>query len=329
MKVDPLTLKYLLESMSEGVREIFLVLSGAPESASLRELARVAHKLKGEATVVGFSRLTQTIVRLEDCIQSFQHVQPLKKIHIQILAKQLKPVVSECERIRKTALAALAGANRSSEKTNPARDIASTLNILTENVGKSCGKSVSLKLGCFQVQGLPVKLQKKLQDIAVQLVRNSIAHGIESATERYARGKNKQGLITVSIKEKAGVVTLDVSDDGKGIELEEIRRRLVVGYSRPVKEIAAMSDQTLLDALFLPGFSTLQNVQADAGRGVGLDLVRNAVVRLGGDVAIQYQKNVYCQFTVKIPIQGRALNNGVPLLVNAVMPSNPLLKRYF
>jgi len=327
MKVDPLTLKFLLESMSEGIREIFLILSAMPNNSSLDELARIAHKLKGEATVVGFAKLTCCIGALEDSIQLFRPLSCLSRRHVQILARQLKPVVSECERIRKTALNALGNSAKISKPVNPAKDIASTLTILTQNVSNSCGKSVQLTFGRFQLERLPVRLQKKIQDIAVQLIRNAVVHGIESVNERIALGKPVKGHVCILVQECNGLVTLDVRDDGRGVVLEKIRRRLIIAHNQSVKKVASMSRQSLLDALFLPGFSTLSNVQSDAGRGVGLDLVKNTVVQFGGDVSVRYRKNTFCQFTVKIPIKTKAANDPVPLLVNAVMPNIPLLLR--
>lgn len=327
MKVDPITLKYLLESMSEGVRDMFLVLSAKPTQGALQALARVAHKLKGEATVVGFDTLSRKICSLEDAIRAYQRLSRLDRSHFQTLAMHLKAVVCQCEHIRKNAIRMAGMARNQRIERNPAKGITVALQVLAQNVAKGCGKSVRLNLEHFQPSDIPPHLRKKVQDIAVQLIRNAIAHGIESPEERKAKQKAPCGTVSLKLSKSGKLLLLTVRDNGRGIELEKIRRRLVIDYERSVQEIAKLSEQALLHTLFEPGFSTLLVQQHHAGRGVGLDLVRNTAQSLGGAVDIQYRQRVYCQFVVRLPLlEQKRQADAIPLLVNAVVPTIPLLK---
>lgn len=327
MKVDPITLKYLLESMSEGVREMFQVLSAKPTQNALQALARVAHKLKGEATVVGFDTLSRRICSLEDTIRAYQRLSKVDRRHYQTLAMHLKAVVCQCENIRKNAIQVAGRSNKQPFDKNPAKGITVALQVLAQNVAKGCGKSVRLNLEHFQPSDIPPHLRKKVQDIAVQLIRNAIAHGIESPEERKSKQKAPCGTVSIKLSKSAKLLLLTVRDNGRGIGLEKIRRRLVIEYERPVQEAARLSEQALLHSLFEPGFSTLLVQHQHAGRGVGLDLVRNTAQSLGGAVDIQYREDSYCQFVVRLPLVAQKRQVGaIPLLVNAVVPNIPLLK---
>lgn len=330
MKVDPVILKYLLESMCEGVREMFQVLRAAPGPESLQVLARVAHKLKGEATVVGLNNLSQLICGLEDTIEKYQRLKKIDKTHFQVVALHLKKIVSTCEQIQCSAAGSIKAKSKASALT-PTRGVAATLQVLAQNVSRSCGKHVTLSLDKFNLADIPAPLQMKVQDMIIQLVRNAITHGIESPEERRQRGKSPTGVISIAVQKKNNMMLLLVRDNGQGINLENIRRRLILENNHRVQEVAAMPDKVLLNSLFKAGFSTLFEQQQHAGRGVGLDLVRDHAESLGGKVEIQYREKEFTQFMVSFPLVKsvpiKKTNPAIPLLVNPVYSGIPLLRR--
>src|SRR5690606_15380736 len=134
------------------------------------------------------------------------------------------------------------------------------------NVGRSCGKRVALNLDKFNIADVPLDLQMKVQDIVIQLVRNPIAHGIELPSQRKSLGKSPGGTVAVVARKSGNELVVAVRDNGQGINLEEIRRRLVIKFDYNVMNAAKMSKEALLNSLFLPGFSTLAEQQQHAGR---------------------------------------------------------------
>ena len=336
MKIDPVTLKYLLESMSEGVREMHLLLRGSITPQTVPALARVAHKLKGEATVVGLANLSRLITNLEDGLERLQTLKGIDKPHLQVVGLHLKKIVKVCEQVRQNAISVntQAPAKRvQAKKSNPlnkANGITATLQILAQNVARSSGKQVTLNLERFNISDIPESMHIKVQDIAIQLIRNAIAHGIEVPLERKDKAKPPVGVVGVVTKRTKNTLAIAVRDNGKGIDLEEIRKRLIVKYDCSVIRAAKMSRETLLNSLFLPGFSTLADKQHHAGRGVGLDLVKEHAKSLGGKVDVTYELNRYTQFVVQIPLEQKAKVkqlNAIPLLLNPINDTAQVAKR--
>jgi chemotaxis protein histidine kinase CheA/ActR/RegA family two-component response regulator len=153
------------------------------------------------------------------------------------------------------------------------------------------------------VRGGEIELDKavveQIGDPLLHLLRNAMAHGIEPPDERAARGKPPQGRIQISARQEGEFVYLEFEDDGRGIDREQIREALVrAGRLGPE---AALDEPTLLAAIFEPGFSSRETSDALAGRGMGLNIVKQAVVRLGGDVSVDYRPGM-TRFRMSVPL---------------------------
>lgn len=324
MKIDPITLKMLLESMNEGAREMHLLLRGSVTHETVKALARVAHKLKGEATVVGLGNLSQLITDLEDSLERLQGQKELHRAHLRVVVLQLKKIVKVCEQVRKRSIHIRKNTQVIRVPTvSKASGVMATLQILAQNVGRSCGKRVSLNLQKFDISEVPPKMQIKIQDIVIQLIRNAITHGIELPEQREQMGKMVEGRVWVITKRSKNSFLVAVRDNGHGIDLEAIRKRLVLKYNYDVPKVAKMPKENLVQSLFLPGFTTLTNRQQHAGRGVGLDLVRDHAKSLGGRVEVSYKENQFTQFIVQIPFASAA--NVTTLPVRAV--NKPVVRK--
>lgn len=317
MKVDPITLKYLLESMNEGVRDMHAVLRAPVTSQTINALARIAHKLRGEATVVGLANLSQLIIALENALERLHATPKLTKNDLQGIGLHLLKIVKVCEHIRKSAVPARqASAARSqrqlamrTQTTTRAAGIVAALQVLASNVARSYGKRVSLNLEKFNISEVPASMQIKVQDIVIQLVRNAIAHGIELPGQRQSAGKTPNGTVALVTRRTGSELLIAVRDNGQGINLEDIRRKLVIKFKYSVMDAAKMSREALLKSLFLPGFSTVTEQQQHAGRGVGLDLVKEHAYSLGGRVDVSFRENQYAQFVIRIPLEKSTGNN--------------------
>jgi chemotaxis protein histidine kinase CheA len=153
------------------------------------------------------------------------------------------------------------------------------------------------------VKGGDIELDKavveQIGDPLLHLLRNAMAHGIEPPEERVARGKPPHGRIEISARQEGEFVYLVFEDDGRGIDREQIREALVrAGRLAPG---AALDEATMLAAIFEPGFSSRETSDALAGRGMGLNIVRQAVVRLGGDVSVEYRPGM-TRFRLSVPL---------------------------
>lgn len=176
---------------------------------------------------------------------------------------------------------------------------AGRLSSVVKRAGADAGKQVDLQIA--RDCRLPAAALDKLMPVFEHLLRNSVAHGIES--DRAAAGKPATGTITISpakgAAEVAGTVTLSVRDDGAGIDAQRV---LAIAQRKGLaKEGAAYSQDQIHEFIFAPGFSTAASVTQLAGRGVGLDVVRDAISRLGGVVSVASTPGRGTEFTLTIP----------------------------
>ncbi|MDR2052432.1 MAG: response regulator [Treponema sp.] len=146
-----------------------------------------------------------------------------------------------------------------------------------------------------------------LQDVFLHMVRNSIDHGIETPEERRAAGKDETGELIISCSRESGNMKIVISDDGKGIDHEGIRKKAVDSGYVTEAAAASLSKEDLIGFIFQSGFSTSQEVSNISGRGVGMDAVRSHIERLKGSITVDTTKGKGTAFTIMVPLSIAAL----------------------
>ncbi len=169
---------------------------------------------------------------------------------------------------------------------------------VVRQAGQDTGKQVHVTL-----EGTHGELDRNVLDRMVapleHMLRNSVAHGLETPEQRRAAGKPEEGEIAIRLRREGSEIVLEVADDGAGLDREAIRRR---AEQRGLVEPDAVLGETELDAMiFSPGFSTADQVSQLAGRGVGMDVVHNEVRQLGGSVDIHSVRGQGVTFTLRLP----------------------------
>jgi two-component system chemotaxis sensor kinase CheA len=172
---------------------------------------------------------------------------------------------------------------------------------MVRDVSKQCGKNVELV-----VTGEDTDLDKSILDAIAEpmthLVRNAIWHGIEPDEDRARTGKPAQGTLNLAAYHQGNQVIIDVSDDGRGIDLARIKAKAIEKGLIKVEEAAHLGDADTLDFVFRPGFSTADEITEIAGRGVGLDVVQSVLHRLKGTVTIETRPGQGTTFRLKLPL---------------------------
>jgi two-component system sensor histidine kinase and response regulator WspE len=172
---------------------------------------------------------------------------------------------------------------------------------LVRDVARSLGKQVRLEVRGEQT-GVDRDILDKLESPLSHLIRNALDHGIESPDRRVAAGKPPIGTILLEARHRAGALTITITDDGEGIDIDQLRAK-TVGDGLVAGPLAdQLSEQELLEFLFLPGFSTKDVVTELSGRGVGLDVVHRMVKAVGGSVRVATQPGRQTVFTLQVPI---------------------------
>ena len=172
---------------------------------------------------------------------------------------------------------------------------------LVRDLSAELGKHVLVDLEGGNVE-LDREMIETIRDPVTHLIRNAIDHGIETPAQRRAAGKREIGLLTLSAHQSGNTIAIVVSDDGRGLDEEKIAAKAqATGLVTPA-ERAALTREKILQLIFKPGFSTADSVSNVSGRGVGLDVVRQNLEKVGGSIAVSSQPGVGTLFTLQIPL---------------------------
>jgi len=172
---------------------------------------------------------------------------------------------------------------------------------VVRDLAVACGKKVR-----FEMDGQETELDKTLieaiRDPLTHMVRNAIDHGIESSSVRQSRGKPEEGRLRMVAFHEGGKVIVEITDDGGGIDVARVREKALNAQLLSPDIIARMSQQEVLRMVFLPGFSTADRVTQFSGRGVGMDVVRTNIEKIGGTVDIESTLGQGTTIRTKIPL---------------------------
>ena len=181
----------------------------------------------------------------------------------------------------------------------PFASVAERLHRVVRQTAKELGRQANLDVKGGDTPVDRNVLERMLAPLE-HLLRNAVAHGIESPQRRHAAGKPELGQIVLAIVPGDNDIALTLADDGAGLDFAAIRRRAV--ERGLLAETAPADDATLVDLIFRPGFSTAAEVSEIAGRGVGLDVVRDEVMRLGGRIAVSAEPGRGTRFEIVLPL---------------------------
>ena len=172
---------------------------------------------------------------------------------------------------------------------------------LVRDIGRKLGKQVVLEVSGEETEA-DKNMIEALADPLMHMVRNSLDHGLEAASERHAAGKTAHGTISLAAEQLNESIMVTIRDDGRGIDLDRVREKAVRRGMLTADAAAALPDPEALRLVFAPGFSTSDAVSDLSGRGVGMDVVRSSVERLGGTVALESQLGLGTTVRITLPL---------------------------
>ncbi len=172
---------------------------------------------------------------------------------------------------------------------------------LVRDLSLELGKKIDLKMIGEDTE-LDRQLLEAVKDPLTHMVRNSCDHGIETPEQRRATGKAESGTVTLNAYHDGGHIVIDISDDGKGINVERIKEKALANGLATQNELANMSQRQILQYIFAPGFSTAEKVTSVSGRGVGMDVVRTNIEKIGGTIDLFSNEGSGSRISIKIPL---------------------------
>ena len=183
----------------------------------------------------------------------------------------------------------------------PIGNLYTRLSRTVRDAANATGKPIELSLEGSNTE-LDNNIIQHVSDPLIHLVRNAVAHGVEEPQTRQRAGKSEKGHISVRAYHRGNHIFIEVEDDGRGIDYDGVRQRVVeMGAMSPVAA-AELSERELREFLFRPGFTTASSMSELAGRGVGLDVVRANVHALNGEIEVRSEPGHGACFTVKVPL---------------------------
>jgi two-component system, chemotaxis family, sensor kinase CheA len=172
---------------------------------------------------------------------------------------------------------------------------------LVRDLSNTTGKQIELEMTGAETE-LDRTVLDAIKDPLTHMVRNSADHGIETPAVRRAAGKPERGRVKLNAFHEGGHVVISIDDDGAGISIEKVRHKAIANGLVSDRDAGKLSDKEVLNFIFLPGFSTAEKVTSVSGRGVGMDVVRTQIERIGGTVELSSRAGQGTTIRIRIPL---------------------------
>ena len=277
-------------------------------NAKLQNCFRIVHRVKGDAGALDLLQIATAAHHFEDQLQILQKTEGLQgsdflpltlslNDFLQLIA-ELREISDLLQNLQPKAVAE-SGAVTTEQIPLPLDE--QPITRLAERIAQENDKAIRVTFDAEEAAMLSAEQRILVQASVIQLVRNAVVHGIESAQARLLAGKPPTGAIDVIVSSEADGLRVSVRDDGQGLNLQRLREQAEAKglYSREVLE--GFSRTRVMGLVFEPGFSTATDVDEHAGRGIGMDLVRANVNKMKGRIRISNQPKRYCEISFLIP----------------------------
>ncbi len=301
VRTDPRDLGEFLDALSRELEQAASQIQMEGTVSSLEDvrdsLYRIFHGLKGEAGLLNLPLHQRRLHEFEDELQLLKEKQRLSLediFSLQPSLDRMQQLTDESfaviDQFRKLSQVNVSGDNRSY--------MFEAIGRMVHELAQKHGKKAVFSSQSSE-QDIPQEYRRLMREAIIQLARNSIVHGIEDPQERARIGKPEEGMIqfAVRIHEHEGQIEMVFQDDGRGLDMNRIAEkatRLGLGWS---------TQEELLNLLFHSGFSTAQETTMEAGRGVGLNLIRERVTEYGGIIVPHSEPGIFCAFQIVLPLQ--------------------------
>ncbi len=307
INVEPSLLSDFIVSANNDLVQIDQILSedgsAQPLNSRLEGIFSSIHSIKGNAALLDLNFLADTAHEYEEVIHSLLKGAVLKNgdfSPVTIGYEKTKNIIVEMEIVLQKIV-------RFQDQFGTARVdasavVLSALNKLVFKLANELGKKIRLDSDSFDHNMIPDKHRVFLKDVLIQLVRNSIWHGIEMPEERIALGKNELGIISLSITSSDSFCRITLKDDGRGLQRGKILEKAVKLGIISHEQQSGMSEDEISELIFASGLTTADSVTQMAGRGAGMDVVRNKIAQLGGTIRLEYKAGEFTSFILEIPV---------------------------
>jgi HPt (histidine-containing phosphotransfer) domain-containing protein/PAS domain-containing protein len=266
------------------------------------------HNIKGNASLLRLEHFERQAQEFEQRIMDLKHRAALGGDDFLTVVIELAEFRGDLDDLQ-SLRAKLVGIQKSVATFEESGDpLVASVTELAQTLSKKYGKPVKIDADGFDSRKLPAQQRLVVKDVLIQLTRNSLVHGIESRDERRAVGKPT--VATIELHPMIGAspdsFAFTFRDDGRGLDTGKIRSRAIASGLLDAQRAAGISDSDIAGFIFAPGFSTADTTTVDAGRGMGMNVVKQRVVDdCGGEIGIGSEAGRYCEFSFVVPMTPR------------------------
>jgi HPt (histidine-containing phosphotransfer) domain-containing protein len=308
-----------VDVMNEALRASDFATSSAGRMDLLRQrlevVYRAVHTVKGNASMLQLTYFMKVCDGFESKIVQLRDRRALGGddfLSIVMAQAELRQDLEELQELRERFVG-LGHATRLPERNAPAAartaqqsELVAQIASFTAQMAGAVGKEVHVTSDGFSTDGLPDSVQRTIKDVVIQLARNSVLHGIENADARQSIGKPRYGTLALRGIPRTANDTFAFSfrDDGRGLDPQHIRERAVAKGLIAADQAASMTDEQIVAQIFRPGFSTAEETTMDAGRGIGMNVIKEAIVdKLGGRLSLNSEPGKFTEFSFTVPLK--------------------------
>ena len=275
---------------------------------ALVEVYQAVHAIKSNAVILGLNTFGEKVHDMESKIKKLreqkEEVTFDEMLHLTVELEKLSNEKDEFKFIIERI-----NTFKGNDVAGPKQNEYVLVESLTKAVHKAAdtlGKKAKLVISGIDIAAIEKGPRRLMKEVLMQLVRNAVVHGIEMPEERIARGKNETGIIRLLIKSDGGLLQIKLADDGGGLDFKKIREK---AYSQNMITRENANDRNvLLQTIFSPGFSTAETDGVHAGRGIGLNLVRDRVRSAKGTIKLQTESGKGTVFSIILPMENNTAN---------------------
>ncbi|MCL2791838.1 MAG: ATP-binding protein [Spirochaetaceae bacterium] len=302
MNIEPPIMEEFLEDSQDEIDYINnLLKSNRPDYRRVvNEIYLAIHSVKGNAQLLGLKNISNLLNRIETNIKDLLETREIKWENVLESTIQLGTTQENLDDLKTRVKELMTYQSKFKNLQEKTGLFERTLNKILVTEGIKEGKILNLDCANFNSKNVPKEHRKIVKDIFMQMARNTIHHGIEKPDEREKRGKLPQGTVHISLKkDTAGNIIYSFKDDGNGIDAEKIAKMAQKKGLAKAGTVMDLSEAVKL--IFNMGFSTAEEDSVLAGRGIGLNLIREKISSANGKIKIRTEKGKYCEYIIFLP----------------------------
>jgi Amt family ammonium transporter len=301
--------KILIEFMETTYAELELVDTHLKKDSDNLDYSNVLditvrslHLIKGNAKLLELNFFANNIHDIEERVielKQSKKINGMDFIPIVMMLKELKNNLNELS----TIIERISKFNKpKNEIITPKTSMISSIKNLINQIAEELNKNVTIDTVSFKEKQIPHQYSLLIRNILVQLVRNSMVHGIESPEERKIFGKDNKGSIEIKTAINSNNFVLELSDDGRGLQIEKLKKKALEHEKISYEEYESLNDLQAMNLIFLPGISSSEKSDIHSGRGFGMDLVQDQLKKYQGVIEVDSRDSEYCKFKITLPL---------------------------